>query len=111
MVALNLLNFIRLTLYKVLKLNEYLDYQSKEFLDLISMNVVKIRKSKGFSQLRLAVEMGYSSASYIGRMEIRKNGEHFNLIQLFKIAKILNVSIKDIFEGTDEIIKTKNTNY
>ena len=36
------------------------------------MNVVKIRKSKGFSQLRLAVEMGYSSASYIGRMEIRK---------------------------------------
>ena len=68
MVALNLLNFIRLTLYKVLKLNEYLDYQSKEFLDLISLNVVKIRKSKGFSQLRLAVEMGYSSASYIGRM-------------------------------------------
>ncbi len=55
--------------------------------------------------------MGVSSASYIGRMEIRKNGEHFNLIQLFKIAKILDVSIKNIFEGADEIIKIKDTNY
>ncbi len=55
--------------------------------------------------------MGYSSASYIGRMEIRKNGEHFNFIQLFKIAKISNVSTKDIFERTDDIIKTKATNY
>ena len=33
------------------------------------------------------------------------------IIHLFKIAKILDVSIKDIFEGTDEIIKTKDTNY
>ena len=79
--------------------------------DYIFNIIPELRKSKGFSQLRLAVEMGYSSASYIGRMEIRKNGEHFNLIQLFKIAKILNVSIKDIFEGTDEIIQTKDTNY
>ena len=102
MVALNLLNFIRLTLYKVLKLNEYLDYQSKEFLDLISMNVVKIRKSKGFSQLRLAVEMGYSSASYIGRMEIRKNNEHFNLIHLFKISKILDVPVSAFFESIED---------
>ncbi len=75
------------------------------------MNVVIIRKSKGFSQLRLAVEKWYYSASYIGRIKIKKNGEHFNLIQLFKIAKILDVSIKDIFEGTDEIIKTKDTTY
>lgn len=110
MVALNLINFIRLTLYKVLKLNEYLDYQSKEFLDLISQNIVRKRKQKGYSQLKLAVEMGYSSASYIGRMEIRKNGEHFNLIHLFKIAKILDISIEELFEGTNEIIKTKDTN-
>ena len=111
MVALNLLNFIRLTLYKVLKLIDDLDNEANELLDLISTNVVKARKEKGYSQLKLATEIGYSSASYIGRMEIRKNGEHFNLIQLFKIAKILDVSIKDIFEETDEIIKSKDTNY
>ena len=111
MVALNLLNFIRLTLYKVLKLNEYLDYQSKEFLDLISMNVVKIRKSKGFSQLKLANSMGYDSVGHIAKAEIYKYDKKFNLEHLFKIAKILDVSIKDIFEGTDEIIKSKDTNY
>ena len=89
MVALILLNFIKLTLYKVLKLIDDLDYEAKEFLDLISRNVVKIRKQKGFSQLMLATEMGYSSASYIGRMEIRKNNEHFNIVHLYKISKIL----------------------
>ncbi len=75
-----------------------LDYEAKDFLDLISINVIKTRKEKGFSQLKLATEMGYSSASYIGRMEIRKNNEHFNLIQLFKISKILEVPISKFFE-------------
>ena len=98
MVALISSYFIRLTLYKVLKLIDDLDYEAKDFLDLISINVIKIRKEKGFSQLKLATEMGYSSASYIGRMEIRKNNEHFNLIQLFKISKILEVPISKFFE-------------
>ncbi len=82
----------------MLKLIDNLDYEAKDFLDLISINVIKIRKEKGFSQLKLATEMGYSSASYIGRMEIRKNNEHFNLIQLFKISKILEVPISKFFE-------------
>jgi len=82
----------------VLKLIDNLDYEAKDFLDLISINIIKTRKEKGFSQLKLATEMGYSSASYIGRMEIRKNNEHFNLIQLFKISKILEVPISKFFE-------------
>ena len=82
----------------MLKLIDNLDYEAKDFLDLISINVIKIRKEKGFSQLKLATEMGYSSASYIGRMEIRKNNEHFNLIQLFKISKILEIPISKFFE-------------
>ena len=82
----------------MLKLIDNLDYEAKDFLDLISINIIKIRKEKGFSQLKLATEMGYSSASYIGRMEIRKNNEHFNLIQLFKISKILEVPISKFFE-------------
>ena len=98
MVALVSSYFIESTLYKVLKLIDDLDYEAKDFLDLISINVIKTRKEKGFSQLKLATEMGYSSASYIGRMEIRKNNEHFNLIQLFKISKILEVPISKFFE-------------
>ncbi len=98
MVALFSSYFIQSTLNKVLKLIDNLDYEAKDFLDLISINIIKTRKEKGFSQLKLATEMGYSSASYIGRMEIRKNNEHFNLIQLFKISKILEVPISKFFE-------------
>ncbi|CAM3923514.1 helix-turn-helix domain-containing protein [Arcobacter cloacae] len=79
-----------------------LNFEAKDFLDLISQNVARIRKEKGFSQLRLATEMGYSSASYIGRMEIRKNNEHFNLIHLFKISKVLEVPISAFFEPIEK---------
>lgn len=75
-----------------------LDFEANEFLDLISANVVKARKEKRYSQLKLATEIGYSSASYIGRMEIRKNGEHFNLVHLYKISKVLDVPICKFFQ-------------
>jgi transcriptional regulator with XRE-family HTH domain len=78
-----------------------LDEEALELLDLISNNVARLRKEKGFSQLQLATEMGYSSASYFGRMEIRKDGEHFNITQLYKISKILNVPITLFFESTE----------
>ena len=86
----------------MLILNDYLDFEANEFLDLISNNVINIRKQKGYSQLKLATEMGYSSASYIGRMEIRKNNEHFNIIHLFKISKILDVDISLFFKPFKE---------
>jgi transcriptional regulator with XRE-family HTH domain len=82
----------------VLKLIDDLENEANELLDLISSNVVRIRKEKGYSQLKLAIEIGYSSASYIGRMEIRKNNEHFNIIQLFKISKVLDIPISSFFE-------------
>ena len=82
----------------VLKLIDELDNEANELLDLISTNVVKARKEKGYSQLKLATEIGYSSASYIGRMEIRKNNEHFNIVHLFKISKVLNIPISEFFK-------------
>ena len=47
MVALNSSYFIESTLYKVLELIDDLNYEAKDFLDLISINVVRIRKEKG----------------------------------------------------------------
>ena len=82
----------------MLKLIDDLDNEANELLDLISTNVVKARKEKGYSQLKLATEIGYSSASYIGRMEIRKNNEHFNIVHLFKISKVLNIPIGEFFK-------------
>ncbi len=81
------------------------------FYKQIGKNVKNLRTKKGFSQLKLANSMGYDSVEHIAKAEIYKYDKKFNLEHLFKIAKILDVSIKDIFEGADEIIKVKDTNY
>lgn len=81
-----------------------LDFEANDFLNLISANVIKARKEKGYSQLKLATELGYSSASYIGRMEIRKNNEHFNLVHLYKISKVLDIPICEFFRSTESTI-------
>lgn len=73
-----------------------LDLEAEQFLDRVSANVVKARKAKGFSQLQLATEMGYKSASYLGRIEIRSEGQHFHLVQLYKISKILDIDFSEL---------------
>lgn len=74
-----------------------LDTFSDEILDIVSKNVIRIRVEKGYSQLKLALEMGLNGAGYLGRMELRKKGLHFNLIHLAKISKILDVDICEFF--------------
>ncbi len=74
-----------------------LEKEAEIVLDRISSNVAKIRKEKGFSQLQLAVEIGLSGGAYIGRAELRTNGQHFNISNLVKIAKVLEVDICEFF--------------
>jgi transcriptional regulator with XRE-family HTH domain len=73
-----------------------LDKEAELFLDQVSKNVIAMRRIKGLSQLQLATEIGYKSASYLGRMEIRKDGQHFHLTQLYKIAKVLNIDVCEL---------------
>ena len=75
------------------------------FYKQIGKNVKNLRTKKGFSQLKLANSMGYDSVGHIAKAEIYKYDKKFNLEHLFKICLILDVSIYDIFEGTDEIIR------
>ncbi len=77
---------------------EYLDIEAEKILDRVSKNVAKIRKEKGFSQLKVAVEIGFKSTSYIARAELRTNNQHFNISNLVKIAKILEVDICEFFK-------------
>ncbi len=77
-------------------MKDKLDTEAEKLLDTISTNVIKARQDKGLSQLKLATEMGYSSASYLGRIEIRKDNQHFNIVQLYKISKILDIDICDL---------------
>lgn len=70
----------------------------EKILDIVSANVKKYREQKGLTQMQLALEIGLSGGAYLGRAEIRKNNHHFNIKQLAKISKILDVDIKKFFE-------------
>lgn len=68
---------------------------------LIGKNVAKYRKKVNFSQLALSLEMGNKSPSLVSSAEIYTNQRHFNIEQLHKIAKILDVDIVDFFKIQD----------
>ncbi|AXX89994.1 MULTISPECIES: helix-turn-helix domain-containing protein [Arcobacteraceae] len=75
-----------------------LENYGENILDIVSANVKKYREQKGLTQMQLALEIGLSGGAYLGRAEIRKNNHHFNIKQLAKISKILDVDIKKFFE-------------
>ncbi len=64
----------------------------------IGLNVKKIRESHNVSQLKLAHAIGYKSVSQISSAEIYYNKIHFNIVQLAKIAYVLDVPITVFFE-------------
>ena len=70
-----------------------------ELYILIGKNVARLRKKANISQLELSLEMGNKSTSLISSAELYKNKRKFNIAQLQKIAKILDVEIKDFFEN------------
>jgi len=64
---------------------------------LIGKNVAMLRKEANLSQLALSLEIGNKSPSLISSAEIYTNKRHFNIVQLQKIAKALNVDICEFF--------------
>jgi hypothetical protein len=66
---------------------------------LVGGNVKRIRKEKGVSQLDLSYAMGLRSVSLVSKAEITLERKHFNLTHLDQIAAILEVDIRDFFQG------------
>jgi len=80
---------------------EDLNKKTKEMHNVISTNVIKYRKEKGFSQLQLALDIGLTGNAFIARAEKRTNNAHFNIEHIVKIATILDVDIKEFFSTKD----------
>ncbi len=70
-----------------------------EIYKIIGQNVKKIRTDKKVSQLKLALEIGHNSVGTVSTCELCLNNKHFNIEHLIKIADVLEVDIKDFFEG------------
>lgn len=79
---------------------KHIEFTNKEvviFHKLISDNIKKIRKDKGITQLDLALTIGHKSMSTIGKIEAGLENKHYNVEQLYKIAKVLEVDICEFF--------------
>ena len=69
---------------------------------LIGNNVARLRKEGNFSQLALSLEIGNKSPSLLSSAEVYNNKRHFNITQLQKIAKVLNINICEFFNPSPE---------
>lgn len=62
----------------------------------LSESLIRLRKREGIIQAKMAEKLGITTA-YYGRLE--KKGEELSLIQLTKIADILNISLEELLLG------------
>ena len=72
-----------------------------DFYKLVSKNVVRIRKEKKVSQLKLANAIGHQNATFIGKAKLLVENKHFNLEHLYKISAVLEVDISEFFKSVD----------
>lgn len=68
------------------------------FYKVISNNVKNYRLEKGFSQEKLALDIGIKSIAFYSNCENNKYDKHFNLEHLYKISKSLNVPLEDLIK-------------
>lgn len=71
---------------------------AEEFYKLVSINVKKYRQEKGESQLEFSQNVGFNSVSFYCDCENNKNGKHFNLLHVVRIADYLKVDINTIIK-------------
>lgn len=70
----------------------------EKFYGRISVNVRRIRKEKGFTQMDVALEIGIRSVAFFSNAENNKNGKHFNLEHLYRMAHAMDVDLCEFFK-------------
>lgn len=68
------------------------------FYKVVSNNVKNYRLEKGFSQEKLALDIGIKSIAFYSNCENNKYDKHFNLEHLYKISKSLNVPLEALIK-------------
>ena len=79
----------------------FISNATEEDIDLLHKNVSDkvraFRNKQNMSQLELALMIGLKSAAFFGNTENNTNGKHFNIEHIYKIAKALNLDMKEFF--------------
>ena len=76
----------------------FLDEELDFFYKKIGDNVKKYRKEKNFTQMQLALAIGHNSVGHVAKAELYKYGKHFNLEQLYKISKVLEIKLSKLID-------------
>ena len=66
------------------------------FYKIVSNNVKKFRKKYNYTQLDFSANVGFNSVSFYCDCENNKNGKHFNLLHVVRIAKFLNMDVNEL---------------
>ena len=66
------------------------------FYEKVANNIKKHRLEKGFTQEKLALEIGIKSIAFYSNCENNRYNKHFNLEHIYKISKALNIEINEI---------------
>lgn len=76
--------------------NKFTKNEINEFHIKIGKKVKEERNKKNMTQLELSLAMGYKSVSLVSAAEVTSDGKHFNLEHLYKVAKVLDISLHDL---------------
>ena len=74
---------------------DFYDFSEEElaaFYFKIGANVKKFREKRDMTQQELALAINHNSVGHVAKAELHKYGKHFSLEQLYKIAKVLEIS-------------------
>lgn len=77
---------------------EFSDLEIKLHYQTIGRKVQALRREKGLSQLELSYLIGFKSTSLIAGAEAGYGKVKFSIEHLYKIAKVLQIEVKDFFE-------------
>ena len=69
-----------------------------DFKQKISNNIKRIRQEKKYSQLEVALSIGQKSSGFYANAENNSHDKHFNLVHLYKIAKLFEVDVIEFFK-------------
>ena len=78
-------------------INSFSEDEILKFYENISKRVRELRESHKISQLDMALSIDIKSVAFYSNCENNKYGKHFNLEHLYKISKILNISLNEFF--------------
>ena len=76
---------------------EITEEDTKDFHDLVSKNVRRIRQEKGLTQLDVSLQLGFNNPSFVTNAESLNSDKKFNLTQLHKLSKVFDINICEFF--------------